>query len=131
MIPDCTMNWSFVVSIAVVFCVFLSNCYAFTAQKRLQVGNIRMDKLKNMHLIKGGAVPLRDLSVSMLVVVETIAWLKAWSYLAKEGILDAKVTRKAIHTGSAPLFMAHWPLYSKSAHAKYFAAAVPCMQIIR
>lgn len=81
--------------------------------------------------LRGGNLPVHDLTVSLVVLGESLVWLKVWTTLAKEGILDSKITRKIIHSGSAPLFMAHWPLYSPSPSAKYIAAAVPLLQVIR
>jgi dolichol kinase len=74
---------------------------------------------------------LRDAAVSALVASESFVWLKLWGALASSGVLDSKLTRKIIHTGSAPLFIAHWPLYSSAPSAKYLAVAVPLLQTIR
>lgn len=84
-----------------------------------------------VELLRGGSIPVHDVSVSLLVLGESLVWLKVWTTLAKEGVLDSKVTRKIIHSGSAPLFIAHWPLYSASPSAKYIAAIVPLLQVIR
>lgn len=83
--------------------------------------------------LRAGAVDLslHDAAISILVASESIVWLKVWTSLATNGFLDSKITRKIIHTGSAPLFIAHWPLYSNLPTAKYFAAAVPLIQVLR
>jgi hypothetical protein len=77
------------------------------------------------------AFPVHDATISLLVAVESFVWLKLWTTLAARGILDSKITRKIIHTGSAPLFMAHWPLYSHAPEARYLAAAVPLLSVAR
>jgi hypothetical protein len=77
--------------------------------------------------LRGGY--LNDASVSVLVLGESILWLKIWTTVAKEGLLDSKITRKIIHSGSAPLFMAHWPLYSAAPGARLFAAMIPLLQV--
>ncbi|KAJ1439345.1 hypothetical protein B484DRAFT_391834 [Ochromonadaceae sp. CCMP2298] len=82
-----------------------------------------------LETLRGGY--LNDASVSMLVLGESVLWLKIWTTVAKEGLLDSKITRKIIHSGSAPLFMAHWPLYSAAPGARLFAALVPLLQVVR
>lgn len=54
-----------------------------------------------------------------------------WIELSKRGIIDVKLSRKAIHTTSAPLFMLFWPLYSSSNYAGLIAALVPAVQLLR
>lgn len=103
-------------------------------KKTLQSTGTYVNKCNEITKIRGGSLenfPVHDVSVSLLVLGESIIWLKVWTTLAAKGLLDSKVTRKIIHTGSAPLFIAHWPLYSSSWSAKYLAATVPLIQIIR
>lgn len=71
-----------------------------------------------------------DGALSIVIVSETIIWLKIWTTLASKGILPSTLTRKIIHSGSVPLFVMHWPLYS-SPFARYFAAFIPLLQIFR
>lgn len=73
----------------------------------------------------------QDLAVSALSVGGTIVWLQIWIGLAKRGVIESKLSRKIIHTGSAPLFMFLWPLFSSSPNAKYFAAGVVVLQMTR
>ena len=72
-----------------------------------------------------------DLGMSLFAFGASTAWIKVWTTLAKKGILDPKLSRKIIHTGSAPLFMCLWPFYSNSDDAKYIAALVPLAQLCR
>jgi dolichol kinase len=57
-------------------------------------------------------------------------WLDIWVRAANNGF-DPKLSRKIIHSGSAPLFMLLWPLYSAEPSAKYVAAMVPFLQMVR
>ena len=79
--------------------------------------------------LRGGAL-IHDTAISAMVVCESLIWLKIWTTLASKGILESKLTRKIIHSGSAPLFMAHWPLYT-SPMARALAVAVPLLQVGR
>ena len=108
------------------------------------------DKFTNQNAIyiRGGGVPplnslptisdlfqlqptVRDSILTGVILSETVIWLKIWTTLAKKGILPSNLTRKIIHSGSVPLFLIHWPLYSLSPSAKYFAATIPLLQILR
>jgi dolichol kinase len=73
----------------------------------------------------------QDVAASALSVAGTIVWLQIWIGLAGKGVLPANLSRKIIHTGSAPLFMCLWPLFSATPNAKYFAAGVVALQMTR
>lgn len=83
--------------------------------------------------VRGGSLPsvVRDGAVSALILTESYVWLKLWSGAAANGRLHSNVTRKIIHATSAPLFLLHWPLFSRSPTARFFAAAVPLVQAAR
>mmetsp|Transcript_188 Transcript_188/g.798 ORF Transcript_188/g.798 Transcript_188/m.798 type:complete len:352 (+) Transcript_188:79-1134(+) len=72
-----------------------------------------------------------DVVVAMATTGAALLWLRFWQTLAAKGVLDPKISRKIIHCGSAPLFLALWPLYSDSQMARIFAAAVPLVQIAK
>ena len=74
---------------------------------------------------------VEDLAISVMVIGESLLWLKIWTYCAEKKFLEPNLTRKIIHTGSAPLFIFHWPLYSSLLYSKFIAAAIPLIQIIR
>jgi dolichol kinase len=64
------------------------------------------------------------------VGIASAVWLKIWTTLATSGKVDSKDSRKLIHCGSGPLFMLCWPFFSADPSARYYAAAVPLLQII-
>ncbi len=72
-----------------------------------------------------------DVGMSIFAFGASTAWIKIWTTLAKKGLIDPKLSRKIIHTGSAPLFMCLWPFYSNTDDAKYIAAIVPFAQLCR
>lgn len=74
----------------------------------------------------------QDLLSSCVAIGGATAWLQIWITLAKNGKIDTKLSRKIIHSGSAPLFMCLWPLYSSGdATSRVIASAVPLVQMVR
>ena len=71
------------------------------------------------------------ITFTVLATSAAVIWLQLWINLARKGTIDSKFSRKIIHTGSAPLFIALFPLFSEGASSKYFAAAVPFSQLVR
>ena len=94
-----------------------------------KIADLRGGSIDSFQIMQ--TISIRDISVSLIVAVESVMWIKIWSAVASRGILDPKITRKVIHTSSAPLFIAHWPLYTNSPAARYLAATVPFMQVMR
>mmetsp|Transcript_32166 Transcript_32166/g.46377 ORF Transcript_32166/g.46377 Transcript_32166/m.46377 type:complete len:176 (-) Transcript_32166:1037-1564(-) len=113
---------------------------------RIKFKNSKFAYQKSIYIRGGGVQPLhlapiindflhlqpivRDSLLTGVIVSETVLWLKIWTTLAKNDILPSTLTRKIIHSGSVPLFLIHWPLYSMSPFAKFFAASIPLLQIL-
>lgn len=91
-----------------------------------------VDGRKQLLILRGGASSIyTDATLTLVVAAESLLWVKIWTTLAANRILDSKLTRKIIHSGSAPLFIAHWPLYSDLPHARWFAGLIPFLQVVR
>jgi len=74
----------------------------------------------------------QDVASSVFSIGASTAWLQIWITLAKSGKIDTKLSRKIIHTGSAPLFACLWPLYSSGdLPSRAVASLVPLAQLIR
>ena len=74
----------------------------------------------------------QDVASSVFSIGASAAWLQIWITLAKSGKIDTKLSRKIIHTGSAPLFACLWPLYSSGdLPSRAVASLVPLAQMIR
>lgn len=67
----------------------------------------------------------RDVACALFGLVGATLWLKLWTILAARGAVDPKLSRKVVHSGSAPLFMLTWPFFSGHPRARYVAALVP------
>ncbi len=106
----------------IYFVLFLPYAYSL---RSLQKSENVFRSLTKLNIVN------EDLGMSLFAFGASTAWIKVWTTLAKKGILDPKLSRKIIHTGSAPLFMCLWPFYSNSDDAKYIAAIVPLAQLCR
>jgi hypothetical protein len=42
-----------------------------------------------------------------------------------------KLSRKLVHILAGPGFALTWPLFSAEPHARFFAAVVPCLNLLR
>jgi len=73
----------------------------------------------------------RDAACAVFCAVAAKIWVGFWTNLAATERIDPNLSRKMIHTGSAPLFMLCWPLFSDGPTARVLASAVPLIQIIR
>jgi len=86
-------------------------------------------------MLRGGFVSSvvipRDPTVAFIGLIGASLWLKIWTSLASAGQVDPKISRKIVHTGSAPLFLLTWPFFSDLASAQYVAATVPLIFALR
>ena len=73
----------------------------------------------------------QDTGITLLTSVAALIFVKVITKLAADGVLEARDSRKIIHTLSAPLFMLCWPLFSHEIGARFFAAFVPALQALR
>jgi phytol kinase len=55
----------------------------------------------------------------------SLLWLRFNDYLAHRGVISGPLSRKIIHMGTGPLFVACWLLYPPVALSRYLAALVP------
>ena len=75
--------------------------------------------------------PCRNAACSLACALGAKLWVGIWSNLAQTGKIPPVISRKIIHSGSAPLFLLFWPLYADDASARFIAAMVPLLQIFR
>ncbi|MEL6225086.1 MAG: phosphatidate cytidylyltransferase [Cyanobacteria bacterium J06627_8] len=69
--------------------------------------------------------PLRDAIATLFSFFGALLWLASISHAASRGWLHPKLSRKVIHIGTGPLFVASWVLYSPSESARYYAVMIP------
>jgi hypothetical protein len=81
---------------------------------------------------------VKDSILSLFLIVETMLWLKVWAIIVQLGWMSSTLTRKIIHTLSAPLFMFHWPFFEQfettSSEFKWqrlIVSIVPFLQIVK
>ena len=73
----------------------------------------------------------RDAGSSILTFGLAYGFVKIMTNFARNGILEAKDTRKIIHTFTGPLFVVAWPIFSEATGARSFAGIVPLVNAIR
>lgn len=72
-----------------------------------------------------------DAASSLGLAVLATAWVKFITTLAATGQLQTNLSRKLIHTTSAPVFLLCWPLFSELPEARLLASIVPSLQIAK
>jgi len=73
----------------------------------------------------------QDAGVAVFGLAAATAWLKVWTTLAGKDLIDPKLSRKVVHSGSAPLFILTWPFFTSGAEARFVAAGVPLLMLSR
>lgn len=73
----------------------------------------------------------QDLGMGFLTTVLAGIFVKIWTTLVEMDKLDPRDARKIIHTGSAPLFMLFWVFFSDAPWSRFFAVAVPFINMLR
>lgn len=73
----------------------------------------------------------RDTVCALVLAVLAKIWVKLWGSLADSGALPSTLTRKLIHAGTGPLFVAGWPFFSDAPTAVLAACAVPVINLCR
>lgn len=73
----------------------------------------------------------RDVGSAVLTGTLGYIFVKLNTWLAANGYLEPRDSRKIVHTLSAPLFIVFWPLFSAAQGARFFAASVSFVNAIR
>jgi len=55
----------------------------------------------------------------------SLVWLRLNDFIAQRGWINSSLSRKIIHTGTGPLYVVCWLLFSETASARWLAALVP------
>ncbi|KAG2454183.1 hypothetical protein HYH02_001218 [Chlamydomonas schloesseri] len=77
------------------------------------------------------ASPYRDYYVLAGAAVGAVVWVKLFDYLAANGTLEQKLSRKLVHTTTGPIFVVTWALFSANPTARLLAAVVPMLNFMR
>jgi phytol kinase len=78
-----------------------------------------------MFLVKSTAVLSNNLFAFAVTLVLALAWLRLNDFAAHRGWISASLSRKIIHIGTGPIFVACWLLFQNTASARYLAALIP------
>jgi phytol kinase len=71
------------------------------------------------------ALMMQDGLATITTFAIALAWLRLIDTLASRKLITSQLSRKIIHTGTGPLFVLSWFLYSEANYTRYLAAAVP------
>lgn len=66
-----------------------------------------------------------------VTLVLAVAWLRLNDLAAKKGWIDGALSRKIIHIGTGPIFVACWLLFQNTPSARYLAAIIPLIITIQ
>ncbi|KAF8069540.1 phytol kinase 1 [Scenedesmus sp. PABB004] len=77
------------------------------------------------------ALPNWDWICAALAAVCAFVWVKMFDGLAAAGRLDKKLSRKLVHITAGPLFMLTWIFFSEQPQARFIAALVPSINLVR
>ncbi|CAL8466032.1 g5568 [Coccomyxa elongata] len=81
-----------------------------------------------------GTLPSKEggeLQRTVVAAAGAIALVKIFRALSSRGIVDQKLSRKLVHILAGPGFALCWPLFSTEPNARYFAAIVPFLNLLR
>ncbi len=70
---------------------------------------------------------VRDLAAALVTLAVALIWLRFVDGVAARGILEKRLSRKVIHIGTGPLFVACWLLFTPNPAARFLAALVPLL----
>ncbi len=68
---------------------------------------------------------LQDLVATVVTFAVALLWLRLNNMAAARGWVAQTLSRKLVHTGTGPLFVLCWNLFSQAPAARFFAALVP------
>jgi hypothetical protein len=70
---------------------------------------------------------IQDVVAAVITLAVALVWLRVVDALAARGVLEQRLSRKVIHIGTGPLFVACWLLFTPNPAARYLAALVPLL----
>lgn len=73
----------------------------------------------------------RDLAALLVSAVGGYLLVKAFNAIQENGLLEQNVTRKLVHILAGPGLILCWPLFSVAPYARFLAALVPALNMLR
>ncbi len=70
---------------------------------------------------------IQDIVALLLTLAGALLWLRLLDTLARAGIISRHLARKLIHTGTGPIFLLCWLLYSGQPQSRWLAALTPAI----
>ncbi len=66
-----------------------------------------------------------NILAAVLTLLIALAWLRLNDYAAHRAWMSSSLSRKIIHIGTGPIFVACWLLFQNTPSARYLAALIP------
>lgn len=87
--------------------------------------------LDSVFFAEASASPYWDPACAGATMVAAYAWIKLLDGLAARDVLGRKLSRKAVHITSGPLYVLTWLAFSEDPMARWFAVLPPLAQFVR
>ncbi len=68
-----------------------------------------------------------NLVALLITALCAIVWLRLNDFAAHRGWISSQVSRKIIHAGTGPIFVACWLLFKNTPEARFLAATIPLL----
>ena len=76
-------------------------------------------------------MPVNNLIALAVTFITALAWLRLNDFMAQKGWISGPLSRKIIHIGTGPIFVACWLLFDSAWYARYLAALVPLFSTLQ
>ncbi len=61
----------------------------------------------------------------IITLILAIFWIRLNDFFAAKGWITSKLSRKIVHIGTGPIYVACWLLFPHTSNSRYFAAIIP------
>jgi phytol kinase len=86
----------------------------------------RAETFRTMPVITITPYPwIQDIIALLATLAGALLWLRLLDTLARAGLISRHLARKLIHTGTGPIFLLCWLLYSGEPQSRWLAALTP------
>ncbi len=74
---------------------------------------------------------MNPIPATLITLVVAVGFLRIMDFFAQRGWIESRMSRKLIHIGTGPVFVACWLLYADRPEARWLAALVPLLIVVQ
>jgi len=74
---------------------------------------------------------VNPIPATLITLVVAVGFLRIMDFFAQRGWIESRMSRKLIHIGTGPVFVACWLLYADRPEARWLAALVPLLIVVQ